>query len=116
MPTTETMCPTCSSFRETSFFLKGEEMGQLKKLSVAKLMCRCLDRNTRLYPQKQTIDFFLGQITLVQLCTLHLLMDFPTGNNLLFPNGGLDSIFHLIYKKYFLFFIYLKKCRMIIIS
>jgi hypothetical protein len=29
---------------------KGQKMGQKKKLLVAKLMCRCLDRNTRLYP------------------------------------------------------------------
>jgi hypothetical protein len=51
-------------------------MGQKRKLSVAKLMCRCLDRNTRLHPHKQTTNFFGGQITLVQVYTFRLLMDF----------------------------------------
>jgi hypothetical protein len=42
---------------------KGEKMGQKKKLLVAKLMCRCLDRNTRQHPAvptKTNDRLFLG--------------------------------------------------------
>lgn len=57
--------------------------------------------------------FFWGQITLVQLYTLRLLMDFTTANNLLFPNGGLDSIFHflkiyILFKYFYFYFFNLK--------
>jgi hypothetical protein len=52
-------------------------------------------------PTKTDDRLFLGQITLVQLYTLHLLMDLASANNLLFPNGGLDSFFHFIFLKSF---------------
>jgi hypothetical protein len=97
------MCPTCSSFRETSKKTKKKKGEEKKWVKKRKEIIGCKAHVSLLGPQhpplpKNTNDrLFFGQITLVQLCTIHLLMDFTTANNLLFPNGGLDSFFHLIF-------------------
>jgi len=103
------MCPTCSSFRETSQKKqkkqKGEKMGQKKKLLVAKLMCRCLDRNTRQHPavcthKNKRSTFFGVKLLLYNSIRYGYLWILLLQINLLFPSGGLDSFFNFIFKKY----------------
>lgn len=77
---------------------KGEKMGQKKKLLVAKLMCRCLDRNTRQHPavcthKNKRSTFFGVKLLLYNSIRYGYLWILLLQINLLFPSGGIRFIF-----------------------
>jgi len=57
-------------------------MGQKKEIIGCKAHVSLLGPQHPALPTKTNDPLFFGQITLVQLCTIHLLMDFTTANNL----------------------------------